>query len=73
MPSAGSSGSRTIAFGSFAATSSISMPPDFETIIDGSPRPRSSVIAEVELAVDVERLLDQDLLDDAALRARSAA
>ncbi len=44
MPNDGSSGSRTIAFGSFAATSSISMPPERETIITGFEIPRSSVI-----------------------------
>src|SRR6266542_253683 len=44
IPRPGSSTSRTMAFGSLAATSSISIPPDFETIIAGSPLPRSSVM-----------------------------
>src|SRR5512141_284894 len=44
MPNAGSTGSRTTAFGSRAATSSISMPPDFEAITIGRARDRSRVM-----------------------------
>ena len=44
MPADGSTASRTIALGSFAATSSISMPPDCDAMTTGSPRERSSVM-----------------------------
>ncbi len=58
--------SRMIADGSFAATSSMSMPPDFDAITTGRRRDAVERDAEVELAVDVEGLLDEDLLDDAS-------
>ena len=51
-----------------AATSSISMPPSDEAITTTRPTPRSTTMAEVELARDVHALLDEQALDQLAAR-----
>ena len=68
-PTAGSIASFRIAFGSLAATSSMSMPPWDEAMNTGLPRGAVDHDREVHLlrALEVHALLDQQAPHDAAL------
>ncbi len=72
-PTTGSSVSRRIFSGVFAATSSISTPPSVDAITVTAPAAAVDDHAEVELARDVAALLDEQPAHDAPLRARSGA